>query len=393
MRTDARDKRPDILMIGPGPDEVGGVSTFVQFILQSRPLNQRFSIIHMYTGRGPGNQASAGQFSLLNFRLLSLQLRELFMTLQRSRPRIVHLNITAGWSFWKTAMFMLMSHAFHARTVSHIHGGDFNLFFDGSSAITRKLITGALQASDAVVVLSTWWSRYIGSATGHRVRTAVIPNAPSESLSGTRDSAGSPRPHDGNTVLFVGSLGWRKGVFDLLKAIPLVLEKCPSARFVFLGEEEVSGEKELILRACRAGNLEEHVHFAGWVIGEEKCRYLEQADIFVLPSHAENLPYALLEAMGMGLPAVTTPVGGIPEVIEDGREGYLVQPGNEHEIADRIVRLLGNPVLRAELGRNGRRKIQEKYSAERVAKQWASLYEGLLHRSDSKQGELACSAQ
>src|SRR5690606_15420270 len=93
-----------------------------------------------------------------------------------------------------------------------------------------------------------------------------------------------------------------------------------------------------------------------------------------LPSYNEALPMSILEAMAFGLPVVTTPVGGIPEAITDGREGLLVRPGDVPTLADKLCALLDDPALARTMGREGRKKAKEKYSVQRVIPAIESLY-------------------
>lgn len=385
-------KKTYVLLIGPGQTDVGGVATFIEFMLESSYLNQKFAIIHMDTARGLKNQATAGRFSFRNLLYLFRQIFTLFTILVNRHPQIIHLNVTAGWSFWKTSAFMFLSQAFHAKVIAHIHGGAFKEFIEASGPTKHKLIGMVLGHANGVVVLSQWWKEYIQTVVGQPLRITVIPNAPEESYFREWGMSNAIEGREGNTILFVGSIGRRKGIFDILNAIPLVTREWDSASFVFLGEEEIAGEKQQVLQVCRELNLSKYVHFLGWVTGDEKRNHYQRADIFTLPSHAENLPFSLLEAMAMGLPVVTTPVGGIPEVVEEGRSGYLIQPGNEQELAERILRLLKNPLLREELGRNARLRMQENYSPEKIAQQWELLYFELLPQHDNKSQHLTAPA-
>lgn len=387
----SQNKKIHILMIGPGTSDIGGVTTFVHFILNSAYLNQRFIITHMDTARGPQNQSTAGRLSVLNLSFMLQQIFKLCKILVIEKPQIVHLNVTAGLSFWKSIIFIIISRIFHAKAIAHIHGGDFNRFYDTSGNTKRKLISRTLALADVMVVLSGWWRAYIERILPKNTEVEVIPNAPDESFFYSLESDQTADGKDGNTILFVGSIGKRKGIFDILSAIPIVVKGWDAARFIFLGEEEIAGEKENVLQTCRENNLLDHVRFAGWVTGDEKRKYYQQADIFILPSYAENLPFSLLEAMAVGLPVVTTPVGGIPELVEDGRNGFLIRPGNYQDLAESTLRLLKNSQLREELGRNARLRIQQQYSPRRIEEQWETLYVELLKPLKNKSQRLTSS--
>lgn len=367
------DHRPTVLVIGPGPMQVGGVATFIQFLVHSEYLNRRFAIVHMETTRKRSDIAKAGRFSFRNVLYLLDQVLQLFNTLRKTRPQIVHVSVTGGWSFWKVALFMLLGRAFRAKVIAHVHGGAFDLFFERSHPFIKWMIAKGLGWADMVVALSTWWKDFFLQQVAPSLNIAVIHNCPQEAFAYCGDAP--PRSAGkGNTILFVGSIGKRKGVFDILTAVPVVVSGFASARFVFLGEEEFSGEKQQTIRICRERKLEKYVSFPGRVIGGEKYQHYQQADIFILPSHAENLPFSILEAMSMGLPIVTTPVGGIPEIVEDGVNGYLIPPGNDAMLAEKILLLLESPRLREQMSIANWRKIQEHFQPEAIARQWETLY-------------------
>jgi glycosyltransferase involved in cell wall biosynthesis len=173
-------------------------------------------------------------------------------------------------------------------------------------------------------------------------------------------------------------LGRRKGVFDILKAVPLVQKHCSDVKFYLAGQEDRLGEQSRIDRACAETKLNGAVQFLGLVSGQAKLDLFLRASVFVLPSYGENLPYALLEAMGAGLPVVATPVGAIPELVEDGRNGFLIPPGDYQALAARIVRLLEDASLRAAMSRANVERIRASYLPEVAATQFDAIYSRLL---------------
>ena len=135
--------------------------------------------------------------------------------------------------------------------------------------------------------------------------------------------------------LSLGRLSERKGSYDLVNAFAsLSPELRARARLVLAGDGDVEGVRQL------AAPLGDSVRVLSWIDSAERDRLLDASDVFVLPSHAEGLPMALLEAMAAGLPAIVTPVGGIPDVLTHGAEGLLVEPGTSYQLAAAMTRLL-----------------------------------------------------
>jgi glycosyltransferase involved in cell wall biosynthesis len=125
-------------------------------------------------------------------------------------------------------------------------------------------------------------------------------------------------------------------------------------------------------------NIIDKVKFLGDVSDDVLPQVYSNADIFVLPSlHAESFGLVLLEAMASGLPIVATNVGGIPEILEDGKEGFLTKP-DDKEIAEALAKLLGNKTMREEMGKNGRKKATEKYEWKVVGEKIEETYRELI---------------
>jgi glycosyltransferase involved in cell wall biosynthesis len=189
-------------------------------------------------------------------------------------------------------------------------------------------------------------------------------------------------------VLFMGWLGTRKGLPEALRAVPLVREAVPEARFVFAGVV-VRQEKETIQPLCEAAERAGGVSFPGFMAGKEKLALLSQASALILPSHAENLPVSVIEAMAMGLPVVTTPVGGVPEVVTDGHNGFLIQPGDHLALADRIVRLARDPELRRTMGQTNAAKARQQFHPALFAARMQRIYHGVLSTGGAGSGQVS----
>jgi glycosyltransferase involved in cell wall biosynthesis len=161
-----------------------------------------------------------------------------------------------------------------------------------------------------------------------------------------------------------------KGIQHLLDAIPLVKDYCGDIRFMIVGDGPYEGT--LKMRAKDLG-VEGDVIFTGYVT--TVWDYLDAMDVFVLPTLSEGLGVSVLEAMAMGKPVVASNVGGIPEIIEHGQNGYLVPPGDAAALASAIIYLIKNAHLRNTFGQKGRERVMTHFSAERMVQATAQLLE------------------
>jgi glycosyltransferase involved in cell wall biosynthesis len=170
-------------------------------------------------------------------------------------------------------------------------------------------------------------------------------------------------------ITTVACLREEKRIDVLIEAAPAILAKYPDAEFRIVGEG--SCRDELVALARHKGVFP-RFRFLGH--REDVPAVLAQADIFVLPSRSEAFPNALTEAMAAGVPVVATAVGGIPELVTDGETGRLVPTGDPMALARAVLELLDEPMRAAELGRAGRRRIEETYSFDRMVDAFSTLY-------------------
>lgn len=375
--------KPRVLIVGPGGTMMGGVSTFVEMLLSSPILKENYDLIHLDTTRAPRDIGLEDRFSLANLVYFFQQMGKFIRIAAQQKPRVAHLQVTSGLSFWKAGFFLFLSRLFGIKTVAHLHGGLFDQFFRHSPALMKKMIGWQFRQADYVITLSHRWKDFLLTEVDPRINTGVVANTVDLLFAEASRNPPAPVEKKDKIILFLGSLGKRKGVFDIIKAVPLVLEKHPDAIFVFAGEEESRGEKTQIDQAVKEDGLSGKLQFVGRVSGSAKLEMYQRSLFYLLPSYGENLPYTLLEAMAVGLPVITTPVGAIPEIIRDGINGFLIQPGDYHSLAERVIYLLEDRDLRRKMSEVNVAVIRKDYLPEVAMKRIDGIYRQLIENHSS----------
>lgn len=270
----------------------------------------------------------------------------------RRKVALVHCHSAMRTSFWRKSIFALTARLAGVPVVFHLHGSSMRSFVDGQPAFLQRLIGWILAKQSLVVVLSGSWSYYVKSISpGAKVE--ILPNyVPLPDLA--RKETGS----DVLELLFLGVVGERKGVYDLLPAFKDALEKVPGLRLIIGGNGEVDRARSVAVDL----GMEKQVVFAGWVNGEAKVDLLRRAEIYVLPSHNENFPVSLLEAMSWQIPVISTRVGGIPDLVREGVDGLLILPGDRAALSSAIVELARNAELRRKMGEAARGQVERNFS-------------------------------
>jgi len=232
-------------------------------------------------------------------------------------------------------------------------GGSFNLFYERSSPRMQRLIRWALQRPERLVVQSHSWQAYV-ARLGRGDGVVVLPNFVDPAL--LRDVP-PPAQRDGiPTCLFlVGNESTLKGFHVFCEAVPRVrADAC--YRLLAL-------PPQLAPKLSRTMGERPYEH-SGYLDHDEVVAAMRQADIFLLPSLAEGFPNSLLEAMACSLPVVVSAVGAIPEVVEEGRGGEVVEAGDAAALAAAIDRLAADPALRWRMGQANRERVRERFTPE-----------------------------
>jgi glycosyltransferase involved in cell wall biosynthesis len=345
-----------ILMLGTDMSTRGGIGSVVRNYAE-RGLFDRLSIRYLPTHRD-GSKAGKALFYVLQFPRIILGILA---------AELVHFQTSQGWSYRRLFVFFVIAKVLRKRTIWHVHGSSFDTYYRTSSRLERAAIGFGLRQADAVIALSELWRQHLLEiAPESQVR--VIHNGVNvERYHVQRTGMHTPR-----IVLFLGRLGERKGVFDLLRAAGLL--RGIDVKFRIAGDGDVKGTAAATL----AAGLDKNVEVLGWVDDAVVVELLGSCDLYVLPSYDEGLPMGILEAMAAGIPVIATAVGGIPEAVIDGENGYLIQPGDYGALADRITRLLSDEVAWLRASELSRKRADEFFSMDRVERSLTALYTELL---------------
>jgi glycosyltransferase involved in cell wall biosynthesis len=182
---------------------------------------------------------------------------------------------------------------------------------------------------------------------------------------------------DDLAIVSVGRLYARKGLFTLIESMPAVVKRFKNAKFIISGKGQSDEMRKLINYADRIG-VKDSIIFTGYYPDKKLPKLYQAADVFAFSTFYEHHPFAVLEALSTGLPVVTTRVGGIPETIESGKNGFLVEPFNPKQFAERILYLLEHPAEADEMGSLARKTILERFDWRIVVKDVLKVYDEAL---------------
>lgn len=262
----------------------------------------------------------------------------------RGEIDVVHINLASyGSTYRKLAI------AAHARMlgipyVLHLHGAEYMSFWSDEDTFLNRRIRKMFRQASRIIVLGRAWQNFVARKVPEAEgRLAIVPNA--------TKAPTLPQKGGGDAVhiVFLGRIGKRKGIPELCEAFA-AMKELPGWRATIAGDGE---EEELRLRLKELG-LSERVTVSGWQGPAEVADLLLRADILTLPSHGENLPISIIEAMAAGLAVVATRVGAVEDIVSDGETGLLVAPGDAVALKNALVRLVEDPDLRRRMGDAGK---------------------------------------
>ena len=354
-----------VCMVIPNPMVKGGIAAVVNGYRGSQ-LESDYKIIYVESYRDGSKfrkllKGISGYFHFAKVLLFD-------------NPDIVHIHSSFGPSFYRKMPFIYMAAWAKKPIINHIHGADFDEFYVNASEKKKTLIRNVYRKCTAIIALSEEWkdriSRIVPSEKIHVVENYSIIHEDAVDERAVRMC--------NNTVLFLGEIGKRKGCYDIPDVVAKVVGVIPDVKFILGGAGKLLDEKK-IKELLEKYGVEKNVEFPGWVKGDEKDNLLRIADVFFLPSYNEGMPMSVLDAMGYGLPIVSTNVGGIPKIVHDGENGFCCEPGDIGRFADGIIRMLRDKELRKAASIASMEIVKKGYSLDVHLRALEAVYGEMLN--------------
>ena len=244
------------------------------------------------------------------------------------------------------------------KVIFHFHAGGFRENYQRYPFFIRRLLQWACFVPDVAIVKSDYSKDEIVDL--HPKKVFLVPNGLPDYARGFDLIRNNPTP----ILLYVGALYETKGVFDLLETAGMLKQRGLSFKLRMVGEGDQQTLKRIFAYMDRL-NIQAEVELCGVLSGEAKWRAYAEADVFCFPSHLENLPLAIIEAMMFGLPIISTWCGGIPELVIDGENGFLVPLKDILGLVEKISLLIGDRGLRIKMGKASRKHYLTNFTLEK----------------------------
>lgn len=276
--------------------------------------------------------------------------------------KIVHVHLGWSTSAIRKLPFLLVAFILRKETIVHLHSGADRII-EGKYQFVYRFI---FSHSNCIVVLANLIKdQLIKNYTLKKIEVLYNP---------CPDVTNEHKTSKTKTILFAATLSKNKGYLDLITAFSEISHNHLDWITIFAG----NGEIEKGLSLSKKLGIHHQVVFTGWISGKEKDKLFQEASIFCLPSYNEGFPMAVLDAFAYGLPVITTPVGGLPDVMIDGYNGLIFTPGDISTLSDKILELICNEELRNKLSKASVNLSKNEFSLKKITMQLDQIYNNLV---------------
>lgn len=347
-----KSKKSVLVQIGPSLKDKGGMVTIMEQIMESE-LKDKYHIIHLPTYI-VGKQYSLWIKAVVKF--VGYQIKY--------NVEIVHIHTASKGSFYRKSILIRICKMMHTKVILHAHGAGFEEFYSQSKR--KRYIRKTLNKVDKLIVLSNSWKEFYAT---------LVDESKIEVIYNSIDIPENIDKQEENITqgIFLGRLGKRKGVYDLIDSVESLAKEKIELKITLAGDGEIEEVKKIIQKK----KLEKYFDIVGWIEKEQKEKLLEKSEFLVLPSYHEGLPMAILEAMSRKVLVISTYVGGIPEVIKNEENGFLIHPGNQGALADTLKKIVKDKEKCRNIANKGYESVKEKFNKIEMLQKMDQVYETL----------------
>lgn len=370
-----------VLVIGP-LGETGGVAKYTKELLECN-LPYNFVLFNISRLNDHPTYKVIGYQAFYRLSFVRL-LKSLFITLLhilkfpfvllKEQPQIVHIGGTSYFMFWEKSFYILISKLFRVKIVYHFLGA-FDQYYESAGKFERKYIEFILNKTDIIALLSNKVETLVASFVPKSKITVIRSSVDVSRFTQSKDLADFYNEDLTDFIFLGGADPQRKGLDVILKAVPCVLRHSNDIRFFLSGSEIIQSELDNF--KTTNPDLLSNITYLGWLTEDQKYSVYRSVDAFLLPSFNEGLPYAVIEALAAKLPVIATHVGGIPEVIDEGVNGFLIDFNDFSALAERILTLHRNKTLLKQMSNNNSLKASKYYSLHTVYSQLDTIYQSI----------------
>ncbi len=361
-----------VLFAGHLPPPLGGIATYCEALVGSS-LSKRVDLVFVQTSTHERDLSQAGSASYSNILAAIKDCGRFLKTVLAQRPQVCHLNTAYGSSFVKHSLCALIARLFGSSVLLHLHCS-LPALYTGKPGWWRWYFRRVIRLASGVVALSSEWKQLAQIVPGSQVYFLqnAINLAPYRAIAqARREQVLDAAPL---RILYLGYIWTAKGSFDLVEAARQMTADGDQVVFDLVGSEMRLGELEQLRRLIQEAGLSEVVRLHPPAFGDAKLAYFSCADIFAYPSYSEGMPMAVIEAMASGLPIVASMAGGLPDLVQDGVNGLLVEPGQPGQLAAALQRLISNPGLRQAMQAQSECLASEQFDIEQHVERLVEIY-------------------
>lgn len=351
-------RNKSILLVSP-LNKIGGKANFTSLLISTFDKNNvKYNHIDLIRAKSKNKVLRVLEhvFSFFYYKL------KFVFLLTTKKFDVVQIHTSTGFDFWDLSILIVISKLFRKKTYVRYGGAIFQDFYSSAGKIKKSYINWMFSLYDVFIVQSKFWRDYFTSVGIGLEKIYILPNFVDDTIYNFERAQTNINEI---SILFMPATSLnRKGFYDLKDSISLLASKHPNVNFHIVGPE--------VNKHIGDQNIFTHKE----LYGEDKIRLFAACHIFLLPTHNEGFPNALLEAMAAGMGIITTNIPQISCLVEDNKHCLLMSPGAAGEFKDKLEFLIRNPEEITRLGISAKKLVEEKFSTNLMADYLKRLYNG-----------------